>query len=317
LGVEARDQLDHRCVGFFERLVEDLILAFGPAPDADDQIGSVFGHRGLEAPFLLVRAVVHQAIAVLGIPQAMVIQLLEIVDAGQLLALFGLVISAVEEALVIRRPSHSGELDPSQMVLQIPTGSDLFDLPFPPVRTAVGKPVGEEFSVVTDLPTGQGDGPLLGKLIRIQQLARFAVQTVSDVQHALILQAVVAGEEVAAPSLNRDTITLVIPQLRQPSLQRFPLRQLFEQSEGHLVLCGDPGPRLLAVRILQPAIRIWNFGSVVDIDVIRAVGRRILDLEFGGCHRAWQGHREHQKEEQGGPGTHAGADRFHQSTFPR
>ena len=45
---------------------------------------------------------------------------------------------------------------------------------------------------------------------------RLAVELLDDVDRVLILQAVVAGIEVAAPFLVRQAEALVVPQLRQP-----------------------------------------------------------------------------------------------------
>src|SRR5699024_7865432 len=96
------------------------------------------------------------------------------------------------------------------------------------------------------------------KLVRIEQHAGGAVQSVSDIEHALILQAVVARVKVLTAAHPRQTEAFEVPQLFESIAQLLPLRQILQVTEGDFVLRLDPSLGWFAVELFEPAIRICN-----------------------------------------------------------
>ena len=80
-----------------------------------------------------------------------------------------------------------------------------------------------------------------------------ACQAVGDVEHALVLQAVVAAEEIAGRlSWPASEKSFVVPECGQPFLDGVALRDRFEIGVGHFVLRLDPRGHFLAIRGRRP-----------------------------------------------------------------
>ena len=271
LGVEPAQQLDHLGLRICQRLVEHLVLWLGAPPHADHQVLAIVGHPAAESPFLLIRPLVDQPVLVLGIAEPVIEQLLKVVGACELLPRRRFVVAAVEKALIVRRPGHARKLDPLQMVALVLAAGHVPDMPLAPIRPCRGQPVSQQAAIVADLPARQGDRPVLGQPVRVQQLARRPVQGFGHVQDALVLKPVVARVEVPSAALHRFRVTFEIPEFRQPLPDRFPLRNLAQEIESHGILRLDPGFGRFAVHVFEPAVRILDHHAVIVVGLIGPV----------------------------------------------
>ena len=78
-------QVDHLGIGLCQVEIEQLVLAISvPRHDADHQPVAVVGHFTIKAPFLFVGPLVDQLVVRLRRAEPVEVQLLKIVDAGQL-----------------------------------------------------------------------------------------------------------------------------------------------------------------------------------------------------------------------------------------
>ena len=103
-GVEVVDQRHDFRVGLAQVLDEDAVLVGRALGRRDQQVFAVVRGMGAEAPFLFIRAVVHQHVGALRGADLVEVQLLEVVHVGQLGRFLRLVVAAVEEALAVVRP---------------------------------------------------------------------------------------------------------------------------------------------------------------------------------------------------------------------
>lgn len=195
----------------------------------------------------------------------------------------------VEEAAAVLRPRGVGELDPAKLVGEVLARGHVADLPHVPVGAAFGQRVGQQPAVRAGRIRREGDGAVRAQRVGVEQHPRLRGQRVGHQQHSLVLQAVVAGVEVAPALLQRHAEALEVPQLRQPLAQRGAGRDLLEQSERDLVLGLDPGPRLLGVDVLQPAIRVRDRDAVQRLDQILPPRVRVLGPGLRRHRRAGQG----------------------------
>jgi hypothetical protein len=93
-----------------------------------------------------------------------------------------------------------------------------------------------------------------------------------DVEHRLVLQAVVLGEEQPLAGLLRRALAREIPEHRQPPVDLGSRRGRVEKRAGARVLRRHPGDRLRGVRVLQPAIRVGDERAVEVIDDVVLAG---------------------------------------------
>ena len=256
---------------------------------------------------LLVRTLIDQLVGGLRRAQAVVVELLVEVGLLQRAPLAGLVVAAVEEALVVVGPGGLRELDPVQGVRQVAAGVDVAHPPLLPVRAPRGEAVGEQLAVLADVPAGDGDRAVLRQGIGIEDEHAARRQGVDPVEDALVLQAVVAGEEVAPPVLRRHAVALVVPELGQPLADRLPLGQAGEKRRGHRVLRRHPVARLLRIEVLQPAVGIGNLDAMVVVHLLDTgcsgvddpLLRRTLDRRMHDGLSSFRAHRHRRESEQG------------------
>src|SRR5262249_6938191 len=74
------------------------------------------------------------------------------------------------------------------------------------------------------------------------------------VDDALVLEAVVLGEEVAPPLERRQAVLLVVPELGEPPADARAGGDAVEVGEGQPVLGRHPGAGLRRVEVLEPAV---------------------------------------------------------------
>ena len=172
---------------------------------------AVVGHTPREAPFLLIGPMIDQAIGRLESAEPMIIELVEVIDALEFMRRIRFVIAAVVKALAVLGPGCAGRLDPLDLVGQIQSTLNLTHLPFLPIGARGGEPVGHQLSIIADRVAAQGDCPIGGKLVRIEEDLRLFAERLQSVKHGLILQPVVFVEKVAATLFMRNTVALVVP----------------------------------------------------------------------------------------------------------
>jgi len=205
----------------------------------DDEVFAVVGDSAVEAPVLVVGAVVDEEVVRLRRAQGVVVELVEVVGLGELLGLGGGVVAAVEEPFAVLGPGDAGELDPLDVVGEVLGGGDVADADLLPVGAGDGEGVGEAVAVVGDVEAGEGDRAVFRKRVGVEKEGGLVGEVGGGVEDGLVLQAVVAGEEVAVGALEGDAVALVVPELGQAGLDLGPLGDGVEVGEGDLVLGLD------------------------------------------------------------------------------
>ena len=169
LGIKIIEQLHHGRAGQGEVLIVEPVAGVGAFGDVDEQVMAIVSHGGAEAPVFMIRAIVHQAVGGLRRPDDVIIDFLEIIHLGELSVGLGLIVAGIEKAFAILGPGRAGEFHPFQGVGQVLAGADIADLPFLPVGTGGGQPVGHELAIVANGHAGEGDGAIGGKFVGIEQ----------------------------------------------------------------------------------------------------------------------------------------------------
>ncbi len=211
--------------------------------------------------------------------QLVVIDLLELVLAGEFGPFGRLLVPPVVEALRIGRPVGAGELHPTDHVVEHAPRGHLLDEYLHPVGTRPGDPVGHVFPVLGKGYAAERRRAVFRERIGIEEDLRLRiVEAVEHVEHALVLQPVVAEIEVAVADLRGSAYLLVVPQLREAGVYLRAIGNLRKIIERHLVLGRHPGCRFGGIVILQPAVGIGYRGAVI---VVRHVDLRRLRIGFG------------------------------------
>ena len=193
----------------------------------------------------------------------MVIDLVVLVHVGELLALDGCVIGRVEEAIL--EPGSTGELRPFDMVGEKLLGGDVHHIDLHPVGTAALDGVCEILSVVGLRSAAIGHRAVVRQLVGIQQHLRLRVGSVLDIQHALVLQAVVLAVDVTAETFRRDAVTLVVHQVHQAFLDGTAEGDVAKIILRHGTLGIHPRRGLLGGVVLQPTIGIRDEGPKIIV----------------------------------------------------
>ena len=233
----------------------------------------------------MVRPLVHEPVFGLPRAEAVVVQLVEVVRLGEPRRLGWLVIARIEETSAVLRPGSARELHPFDVVRKVPSGSHLPHFPFLPVRSRGGEAIGQQVAVIADRVPGERHRPVCRQRVGIQQDGRGGLERRQGIQHTLILEPVVFGEEVAPALLERHAVALVVPQLGQAPADRLPLRDPAKIAERDGVLCVHPGLRFRRIVILKPAIRVGNLHAVVVVDGVGLTGRWVHPSRHRGIRR--------------------------------
>ncbi len=193
------------------------------------------------------------------------------------LSVLALRIATVVEAGSIHRPGRAAELGEVQKVAAILACIYVPHPPRLPVGSAVGLGIGDQLPVTAHAPLRKGHGRVLRERVRVDERAGLrSVEPITHVQNALVLQALVLREEVAAVFLAGQSEALEVPEFGDTRLDRITGGQALEVRKRNLVLGLDPGLDRLALHLLHPAIRIGDFHSVVLVHVVRPRRARIV-----------------------------------------
>src|SRR5947209_2392041 len=156
---------------------------------------AVIGRAPRKAPVLVVRPLVNQTILGLWGTETMEIKFLKIVHALELVSWFRLVVAAVKEPFAVFGPGGAGKFHPFEGVAHILGSEDVPHLPFLPVGTSRSNSIGHQLAIVRHRVTAQGCSPIAGEFVGIKQDPWRSLKRNGRVQNALVLQAVVLGEE--------------------------------------------------------------------------------------------------------------------------
>ena len=305
LGVQVGPQIERRAVGEHRRelrpyLVDDLdrlaqaalavrvgdridpepVAVLGALGDRDQQIALVVAELGPEEELVVVGE--GQDGLVVGLVVSDPMQPQPWPRQGRHLGTLGatlMIEMGVDVGPPVGQPFGAGELGDHVRIGDRRAGRQIEQVEGRPVATAV-RPA------VRGIPTGPRDregaqraGAVLGERVRVHQHPATGAQLrqgVGDVQHVLVLGAVVAIDEVAAglpeghagPRPGKDGAHGV----GEPG----PLGKGLEVGLGDLVLAFHPVGGLGGVRILQPAVGISDRASVQHLDEIIAPGLWIV-----------------------------------------
>ncbi len=237
--------------------------------EVDDQIAAVVGHLRIRIAGGMIGHREDERILVLCDTEAMPIDrhLFRIVA----LAVRTQRVARVVQRLRIGRPLHLAKFHEAQDVGQILARRHIAKMPAAPVGAAVGQAVRQQLAVGTGNEFAERHRRIAAELVRIEQHSRHRIERLGHVQDALVLQAVIAQEEVATAALARHVVTLVVPQLGQPLLDFFARRNGFEKWLRHLVLGADPVRDLGRADRFEPAIGIVHAHAMIGVDVINSV----------------------------------------------
>ena len=123
----------------------------------------------------------------------------------------------------------------------------------------------------------------------IDQHLGFALDALLDVEHALVLQAVVlAEEEVVALARRRRVLRVVVEVLAAASVS-CARNGIFSRYANVTLFCASTHAWSRRVVVLEPAIRVRHLRAVIGVDVIDGPGDRVLQSALGGSRRG-QGH---------------------------
>ncbi len=302
LVLEIVDQLDRHRVRFGQVADEDPLPLVRPAHDGDHEPAAIGRSHAVILPFGVVRPPVDQGIGRLRRAEAVVIELVVEIERLELGAPPRLLVASVEESLAVFRPRRIGELRPLQLIAQGTACGSLDDVQGRPIGAGLGAGVGHVAAVLAEAHPGHGDGAVLRPPVRIQQHPRRAVERVHRVQDGLVLKAVVLQVVIPASLFHEGGILGEIPQLGQPAANGRPFGNRFQVAGGELVLRRHPGRHLRRVTHVgfEPAIRIGHLDAMIDIHLIHAPARRVLDpiiLGQGRQGHGQKGQRRRQREQ--------------------
>ena len=143
---QLRDQFHHLGAGF-QIFIKEAVTRIGAFGNRQQQVATIIGYLGTKTPVLVVRALIDQLILTLRRAQAMVIELLVVVDPRQRPVALGFVITGVENALAAFIPAGGRKLDPVKGVSQLLAGGDIEKMPLLPVRARLRRAIGQHFAV--------------------------------------------------------------------------------------------------------------------------------------------------------------------------
>ena len=225
----------------------------------------------------------------------MVEELVVEVQRLELGAGLGLLVAAIEKALAVLGPGGVGELGPLQLVGQLPAGGDFQDVPDRPVAAGLGTAVGQVLAVVAEAHLAQRDRAVFGPGVGVDQDPRLRLQRFGDIEHGLVLQAVVLEEEVASAFFHVGRVLGEVPEFGQAAADRLALGDGGQVGLGEPVLDLDPLGHLgrTANVVFQPAVRVFDLRAMVGIDVIDAAGGGVVQAVLIGL----RGRKENRERE--------------------
>ena len=209
-GFQLVDQFHGLVRWILEILVIQQILRIVGGLHEDEQVAPVVGNLGLPEPLGPVGTFIDQAVVRLRLAQAVQVDFRIGVGAAQGLAGFGFGKAEIVEGVLAGRPGHGEELDPADGVGEVAPGFDVADVPLGPVGAGVGEAVGEQFTVAGGYHSGERGGAIGAQRVGIEKHAPGVFEPVGGVEHILVLQAVIAEEEIAGAGLLEPREALVV-----------------------------------------------------------------------------------------------------------
>ena len=249
-------------------------VARGGVRRRDEQEAVIFGDGRPHVAVVLGRdGAEHQPVILLRRAEPVEIDLV-LIGPGRQLAAIRLVVARVEEALVAE-PADAAELHVLEGRLQRLLALYVHQVDLAPVAAGQRQGVGQDAAIAGEAQLIQRRGAVGAEGIGIEEhLGRLALQLAP--QHVLVLQAVVLEEVVVAPLAKRRPLLGVVPGGGQLLLDGGAIRDLRQVTLSHPVLGLDPGLRLGAAIILQPAIGVGHGLAEIVIHLLTLAGDGVV-----------------------------------------
>mmetsp|Transcript_3997 Transcript_3997/g.11977 ORF Transcript_3997/g.11977 Transcript_3997/m.11977 type:complete len:607 (+) Transcript_3997:1550-3370(+) len=166
-------------------------------------------------------------------------------------------ITAVVEPGAVLCPRNGGVSGPVTVAWDVLTGLKVANLDGPPVRTAEGDCVCQIFAVVGHLDLTQRRSAILGQEVRVQYDLHVVIEAVLSVEDALILLPFLPEQhDPVASDMKRAPDLVILVHVLELLEHAVPHAALLYVLSAQRVLFVDPCFCLLAVRVLEPPVRI-------------------------------------------------------------
>ncbi len=137
-------------------------------PHVHDRVTPVLGDERSKAPLRLIWPLIDQLIIRLIGTEPVVVKFLVTVRLLVGVTLGRFRVAGIEETFTVVGPRGAGELDPLQMIVQVPFRLDIPYEELAPVGTARGGAVDEQLPVLGEVEDTSGDGPILRELVGVE-----------------------------------------------------------------------------------------------------------------------------------------------------
>ena len=225
-GIEVVEQFDHRRAGLLQILIEEPISRIGALADRKHQVVPIVGHARSEAPLGLVLALVHEPVGRLCHADSVKIDFLEFIHCRQRGPRFRRVVPRVVKSRAILGPRNARELHPFDAVRQFLAGGHVADADLLPVAAALRELIGHLATIFGRFQTADGDGAVGAKFVWVEQDGGFSIQAGGGVPHTLVLQPIIAAEEVSVALLGGHPEALEVEELRHSFANALTLRDV-------------------------------------------------------------------------------------------
>ena len=217
---------------------------------------------------------------------------------GAELAAIGCGVAAVVKA--VAHPAGAGKLDPLEHIARLFTGFEVHDADLLPVAAGGIAHDGDVLVVVRGAGQAGCHCAVFAERIGVEEHFVFAVQSFSDVPHALVLEAVVLADVVAVANLPRGAHFFIVEDLLVAVVDGAAERDAIEVAAGYGVLGFHPGARLFAAVVFEPPVGVGDIRSEVGVHhaVLARVrvfeGLHVVGFSGGGACNPKEGHGERE-----------------------
>ena len=256
--------------------VERVALA-GTLEDEDEALVLVNAHL-VEEQRVVVAAEL-QVVVVLRCSQLVVHHLVPLVLRR--LGVLGLVVGAVEES--VAQPLRVGELSPNDVVVEHLASHQVVDDDLVPVAAVAGDGVGGIASVAREVEALERHCSVLAQGVGVEDHALLAVEAVLDVEHALVLQAVVLEVIDLVLHIERCSHLGIVGELGETCLHLVAEWDFLEVGLSDFVLGLYPLSRLGGVVVLEPSVWVGDLCAEVVVNGVDGLGLGVVDLLLR-CH---------------------------------
>jgi hypothetical protein len=204
LVVEVADELFEGRVGGRSGFADEhLVLRIGAAGDIEDHVLAVVSDAEAKVPVGVVGPAIHELVFFLLGAQLVEVHHLVQGRGLKLLAGLWLRIARVVEARPLLVPIGAAEAAPLHGIVELFAGFNFHHEDLLPIAAGFGARVCKQAGVVGHARAGKGNGAVFGPFVGVDQHAAFRFVRIGDVQHRLVLQAVVLRVEVIAAFFER------------------------------------------------------------------------------------------------------------------